>query len=104
MKVTEAGFNEHGLFHSWHTEHKGSRYADLTVFHNGKLVKAQKGKYGPDISVDFILDFLQRHKNEPTFVYYPMARPHWPMVRTRIQRNGKIQSADMIRTSVTSST
>ena len=46
------------------------------------MVKAQKEKYGSDISVDFILDFLRRHKNEPTFVYYPMALPHWPMVPT----------------------
>ena len=82
MKVTEAGFDEHCLFHSRHTEDISSRYADPTVFRNGKLVKAQKEKYGPDISVDFILDFLRRHKNEPTFVYYPMALPHWPMVPT----------------------
>ena len=82
MRVTEAGFDEHCLFHSWHTEDKGSRYADPTYFRNGKLMKAQKGQYGPDVSVDFILDFLRRHKNKPTFVYYPMALPHWPMVPT----------------------
>jgi len=82
MKVTDAGFNEHCLFHSWHTEDKGSRYANPTFFRNGELVKSQKGMYGPDISIDFILDFLRRHKNESTFVYYPMALPHWPMVPT----------------------
>ncbi len=38
MKVTEAGFDEHCLFHSRHTEDKSSRYADPTVFCNGKLV------------------------------------------------------------------
>ncbi len=32
--------------------------------------------------MDFILDFLRRHKNEATFVYYPMALPQWPMVLT----------------------
>ena len=82
MKVTEAGFDEHCLFHSWHTEDKGSRYANPTYYKNGELVEAQSGKYGPDISVDFILDFLQRHKKGPSFVYYPMALPHWPMVPT----------------------
>ena len=81
MKVTEAGFEEHCLFHSWHTEDKGSRYANPTYFRNGKLEHSD-GEYGPDISVDFALDFMQRHRAEPMFVYYPMALPHWPMVPT----------------------
>ena len=82
MKVTDAGFEEHCLFHSWHTEDKGSRYANPTYYRNGKLIKEEKGRYGPDVSVDFILDFLERHKDESSFVYYPMALPHWPMVPT----------------------
>ena len=82
MKVTDAGFEEHCLFHSWETEDKGSRYANPTYFKNGKLHKQENGKYGPDISVDFLLDFLKRHKEEPNFIYYPMALPHWPMVPT----------------------
>lgn len=81
-KVTDAGFGEHCLFHSWHTEDKGSRYANPTFFRNGELVKEVNGKYGPDFSVEFILDFMKRHKDEPMFVYYPMALPHWPMVPT----------------------
>ncbi len=82
MKVTDAGFEEHCLFHSWHTEDKGSRFANPTYYKNGKLYQQEDGKYGPDISVDFLLDFLKRHKNEPNFLYYPMALPHWPMVPT----------------------
>ncbi len=82
MTVTNAGFDEHCLFHSWHTEDKGSRYAGPTYFRNGKLITEEKGKYGPDVSVDFILDFMKRNKGHPAFVYYPMALPHWPMVPT----------------------
>ena len=33
-----------------------------------------------DLSVDFIADFMKRHRDERTFTYYPMALPHWPMV------------------------
>ena len=65
------------LFHSWHTEDKGSRYANPTFDRNGEIIKDQEGKYGPDTSVDFILDFYRRHKDDSTFVYYPMALPHW---------------------------
>jgi arylsulfatase A len=82
MKVSQAGFDEHCLFHSWHTEDKGSRYAGPTYYKNGKLITEGEDKYGPDVSVDFILDFMKRNQKEPMFVYYPMALPHWPMVPT----------------------
>ena len=81
MKVADAGFEEYSLFHSWHTEDKGSRYANPTVDRNGELV-TREGAYGPDTSVEFILDFMKRHRREPIFVYYPMSLPHWPMVPT----------------------
>lgn len=84
MKVTEAGFDEYSLFHSWHTEDKGSRYANPTFFENGKLKKEVKGKYGPDHWVEFINDFIDRKKDDdkPFFVYYAMALPHRPFVPT----------------------
>ena len=52
-----------------------------TFYENGKLKHVEDG-YGPDNSVRFILDFMKRHRDEPTFVYYPMSLPHWPMVPT----------------------
>ena len=82
MKVSQAGFDEHCLFHSWHTEKKGSRYAGPTYYKNGKLITEGEDTYGPDVSVDFILDFMKRNRTEPMFVYYPMALPHRPMVPT----------------------
>ena len=82
MHVDRAGFDEHCLFHSWHTEDKGSRYADPTYFRNGSLVVEEKGKYGPDRSVDFLLNFMKRHRKAPMFLYFPMALPHWPVVPT----------------------
>ncbi len=84
MKVSEAGFDEWLLFHARHTEDKGSRYADPTFDRNGEIVGPVAGGYGPDISVDFLLDFLRRHQggDRPLFLYYPMALPHWPMVPT----------------------
>lgn len=79
MKVGDAGFDEYQLFHSWHTEDKGSRYANPSFDRNGEIVKDVDGGYGPDSSVDYILDFYKRHQDQPTFVYYPMALPHWPV-------------------------
>ncbi len=41
-----------------------------------------KGKYGEDLSVKFIADFMRRHREEKMFIYYPMSLPHWPMTPT----------------------
>ena len=75
----DAGFDEYSLFHSEHTEDKGSRYANPTYLRNGKL-HTDEGKYGEDVAVDYIVDFMKRNRDERMFVYYPMALPHWPMV------------------------
>lgn len=82
MKVAEAGFEEWSLFHSWHTEDKGSRYADPSFDRNAEIVGPVEGGYGPDTSVAFLLDFFERHRDEPVFAYFAMALPHWPMVPT----------------------
>jgi len=84
MNVADAGFDEYSLFHAWHTEEKGSRFADPTIYENGKLLKELKGKYGPDHWVEFINDFIKRKKDDenPFFAYYAMALPHRPFVPT----------------------
>lgn len=82
MKVQDAGFEEVSLWHTAHTEDKGPRYADPVVVQNGRFRNDLKGKYGPDVSVEFIKKFLEGKDDRPFFVYYPMALPHWPFVPT----------------------
>ena len=77
MHPRDAGFDEYMLFHSEHTEDKGSRYANPTYMRNDELI-TEDGTYGEDSSVDYILDFMARNQDDPMFVYYPMALPHWP--------------------------
>ena len=61
-------------------------------------------KYGPDVSVDFILDFMKRNRSEPMFVYYPMALPHRPMVPTPDSKEWKEPDRRVRRTCVISRT
>jgi arylsulfatase A-like enzyme len=82
MHPEDAGFEEYSLFHSLHTEDKGSRYADPTFLRNGELFEGVSGEYGEDLNIEFIEDFIRRHRDEPVFVYYPMALPHDPVVPT----------------------
>ena len=82
MKMADAGFHEWSVFHAWQTEDKGSRYANPSFDRNGELIGPKEGEYGPDTSVEFLLDFMKRNREEPIFAYFAMALPHWPMVPT----------------------
>jgi len=86
MHPKDAGFDEYALFHSLHTEDKGSRFANPTMLQGaagspGEL-RNYAGRYGEDVWVEKIVDFFDDHRNEPTFVYYPMALPHRPFEPT----------------------
>ncbi|QXD23200.1 sulfatase-like hydrolase/transferase [Opitutia bacterium ISCC 51] len=82
QKVEDAGFDEYFLWHDAHTEDKGDRFPDPTINDNGTYLTDTVGKYGPDLYVDYINGFMERNKNEPFFVYYPMALPHGPFQPT----------------------
>ncbi len=82
MKVEDAGFDEYAMFHVGDTEEKGSRYPDPMIYQNGSFLKNTNDKYGPDVFVDFINDFIDRTSDQPFFVYYPMALTHPPFQPT----------------------
>jgi arylsulfatase A len=81
-RVEDAGFDEHFVWHAGHTEDKGSRYADPVIMNNGEPYEDADGAYGPDLFTGYLLDFASRHKDEPFFVYYPMALTHGPFTPT----------------------
>ena len=49
---------------------------------NGKLVELDKEVYCPDVAHEMAMDFVQRHKNGPFFVYYPTHLVHGPILKT----------------------
>ncbi|MCG6154421.1 sulfatase-like hydrolase/transferase [Rubinisphaera margarita] len=94
MRIEDAGFDEYSVWHAGHTEDKGHRYADPTIYENGKIRKDTQGKYGEDLWVDFISDFIDREADgdQPFFVYYAMCLPHWPFVPTPRSEEWGIES------------
>ena len=78
------GFDEYCLWqlHSYPVERRGSRYADPSIYQNGSKLEETSGKYGPDVFCNFINDFMERKKDRPFFVYYPMVLTHDPFVPT----------------------
>lgn len=59
-----------------------TRYATPVVDINGKLKEYPTGTFGPDVYNQFIIDFVNEHRNQPFFVYYPMCLTHCPFVCT----------------------
>lgn len=53
-----------------------SRYWHPGIIRNHKLLKTEPTDFGPDIFADFICDFMERKKEQPFLVYYPMVAPH----------------------------
>ncbi len=78
MKPEQSGFEEYLLWHALHTEDKGSRYANPVLNENGTLRSNTKGKYGPDLEVEFLTKFMEKNKERPFFAYYAMTLTHGP--------------------------
>jgi arylsulfatase A len=83
---SQAGFDEWRL---WNTEPDevaaGCRYWTPTLDTNGRR-QTFPGHFGPDLVNDFALDFIERHRDRPFFLYYAMILPHDPFVATPVHR------------------
>lgn len=80
----EFGFDEYCLWQLTKEKSYGERYANPLIAQNGKELPRNKNEYGPDIFSNYILDFIDRKRNEekPFFIYYPMVLVHDPFVPT----------------------
>ena len=75
----KAGFDEYLLWQITFTSYN-ERYKNPRVVKNGEQIKYKNGEYGPQVFTDYIKGFMERHKDEPFFVYYPMVLAHRPYV------------------------
>lgn len=61
---------------------KTARYWHPSITKNGKYVPTKETDYGPDLHMDFAIDFIRRHRDGPFFVYHPMCLTHNPHMPT----------------------
>lgn len=59
-----------------------SRYWRPSINRNSRWVPTTDNDYGPDIFAGFLIDFIQRNRERPFFIYYPMALTHGPHLPT----------------------
>jgi arylsulfatase A-like enzyme len=63
-------------------ETAGGWYWRKNYIKNGEIVTSEKPVYCPDIVHDFAIDFINRNKDRPFFLYYAQHLVHLPMERT----------------------
>ncbi|MEM7313926.1 MAG: sulfatase-like hydrolase/transferase [Planctomycetota bacterium] len=96
----KCGFDEHcmwaykhnlpeGVTHTggWEGKNRTSRYWHPSIIQNGEYRPTTINDYGPDIYTKFIIDFIERNKDDELFVYYPMALTHGPFYPTPHSRD-----------------
>ena len=78
---TEAGFDE---YHLWQVDLGPweARYKNPRITQTGEEARVFEGEYGPDHYTAFALDFIERHRDEPFLLYYPMCLTHDPFQPT----------------------
>lgn len=85
--LQQHGFDEHCMWTGFETGNppSGERYWNAYLQINGER-RTHKGKYGPDLVNEFLIDFIRRHRDGPFLVYYPMVLVHGPFTPTPANR------------------
>ena len=88
------GFDEWCMWtgHETGVPASAERYWDPYI-HTNAGSKTYKGKFGADVFTDFLIDFMQRNKEKPMLLYFPMCLTHAPLVPTPLdpKAEGKIE-------------
>ena len=66
------GFEDSALF-GWH---EGPRYYRPLIYDNGAIRSDVSDRYGPDVYVEKLIDFMRRNRDRNFFAYYSMALAH----------------------------
>jgi arylsulfatase A-like enzyme len=81
LQPSDWGFDEYLRFKGsgkyWNTQPGNKTY---TL--NGREVPLLNGEYLPDKMHEFVVNFIERHKDQPFYIYYAMSHVHEPILPT----------------------
>lgn len=92
--VRDCGFDEYrmwaydhnlptGIQHPSHEKGgNASRYWHPSIVQNGDYFPTKPDDYGPDLFNEFVIDFANRHRTKPFFIYYTSVLTHGPHLET----------------------
>lgn len=75
----DAGFDEYAL---WQVKERGRRYWSPTLDIAQEGIQLFPNAYGPDLFAEYIGAFMERNRDRPFFLYYPMVLTHDPFQPT----------------------
>ena len=76
----EHGFEKYCMWTWFYNGKKDSRYYNPHIHIDGKFFQGTEKDFGPDHYGKFVLDFIDENKDEPFFIYFPMALVHSPFI------------------------
>ena len=81
--MVQHGFDEYAMWTGYETLNPPSaeRYQDAYI-HTRDGSRTYEGEFGPDIYTDFLIQFMQDHRDDPMLLYFPMALTHTPLIPT----------------------
>ncbi|MEE8451644.1 MAG: sulfatase-like hydrolase/transferase [Thermoguttaceae bacterium] len=81
--MRQHGFDEWCMWTGFESDNPPSaqRYWNPYI-HTNQGSKTHEDRFGCDIFVEFLIDFMTRHKDRPMMLYFPMALTHGPLVGT----------------------
>jgi len=84
------GFDEWCMWTGYETGNPASaeRYWDPYV-HTNDGSRTYQGRFGADVFADFLIDFMERHRDEPQLLYFPMALTHGPFTTTPLDPDAR---------------
>jgi arylsulfatase A len=81
LQPGDFGFDEYLRFSGsgkyWNTQ-KGNKY----YTRNGENVPLKNGEYLPDTMHKFVVDFIERHRDQPFYIHYAMSQVHAEILPT----------------------
>ena len=77
------GFEKYAMWTGYETHNPPSaeRYQDAYI-HTRQGSRTYAGQFGPDLYTDFLIEFMEEHKDDPMLLYFPMALTHTPLIPT----------------------
>ena len=81
--MAQHGFDEWCMWTGYETgvEASAKRYWD-PYLNTPEGSRTHEGRFGTDVFVEFLIGFMEDHRDEPWLLYFPMALTHGPLVPT----------------------
>ncbi len=81
--LAEHGFDDWCMWTGYESQNPPSseRYHNPYI-HTRDGSQTYEGAFGPDRYADFLIQFMQQHRDQPMMLYFPMCLTHTPLVAT----------------------